>query len=216
MRAGGRQPSWRECRAFLADLDRHAGHQSAGKAVPHVDSCRACAGLLQSTVAQIQLLEQLPRPVPTELGSPEFLHRIYERAGAAAESRVRPVLERALTGQTAPTDADWLAAEDADEVAASLARSLPSGPAPGWLWKRIQNEIRTLVADRRRARLSRRVRVLGLIAASLLVSVLALRVFLIPDVEGQTVPQIEFRTMPAALDFGFSPVGAVRQVGEER
>ena len=134
MSPGGRQLSWRECRAFLVDLDRHAGQRSAGEAVPHVDSCRACAGLLQSTVAQIQLLEQLPRPVvPPELGSPEFLHRIYERAGAAAESRVRPVLERALIGQTAPTDADWLAAEDADQVAASLARSLPTGPAPGWL-----------------------------------------------------------------------------------
>ena len=57
---------------------------------------------------------------------------------------------------------------------------------------------------------------LGLLAASLLVSALAVRAFLISDEEGQTVPQIEFRVLPAALDFGFSPVGAVRQVGEER
>ena len=215
MSAGARQTSWRECRVFLADLDRHAGRQSAGGAVPHVDSCRACAALLRSTVAQIRLLKELPRSAPSELSTPEFLHRIYERAAKAAESRVRPVLERALTGQTAPADADWLAAEDADEMAASLARVLPSGPAPAWLWKRIQNDIRMLVAGRRRARLSRRVRVLGLLAASLLVSALLLRAFLIP-MEEQTVPQINFQLMPAALDLGFSPVEAVRRVGEDR
>ncbi len=210
--------SWRDCRAFLADLDLHGQRKLAGQPVPHEDSCRSCAALLRSTVSQIRALRNLASPPnPDELSSPGFLQRIYERAGQAAETQVRPVLGRVLTRQTAPTDADWLAAEDAEEVAGTLAQSLPNGPAPGWLWMRIKSDVRAArIQGRRRAQVSRGIRVLGLLAASVLVSVLALRPFLVtPETPGEqelSVPR--FMTVAEPLDRDFSPVDAIR--GEER
>ncbi len=212
------QLSWRDCRAFLEDLDLHAGTALRGEIVPHADSCGSCAALLRSTVSHIRALRHLPSPaIPDQLSSPHFLQRIYQRAGHAAEKQVRPVLEQVLTPQTAPSDADWLAAENAEEIAGALARSLPNGPAPGWLWMRIKSEVMTRIEGRRRARLARRIRVLGLLAASVLVSVFALRPFLVTGslaTESPATPQ--FVRVLDPLDRGFSPVAAVRQGGEGR
>ncbi len=213
MSGTGAPMSWRDCRAFLADLEHHASR--AGQRVSHAESCSACAALLNSAVAQIGILRALPRPVPpAELSSHQFLEGIYTRAGEVSETQLRPVLERALTDHdlAVAAETDWLAAEDPQEIATSLARSLPSGPTPGWLWTRIQTEVRTLIRGRRRARWSRRAQVAGLLAAGLLVSVIALRPFLVS--EDQQAPV--FLTVTKPLDLSFSPLDALREVGEQR
>ena len=215
--------SWRECRAFLADLEQHTTRAAAGQGVPHAESCSTCAALLHSAGVQIEILRALPRPVPpAELSSHRFLEGIYARAGEASETRLRPVLETALVLErglardehAVPVETDWLAAEDPQEIAASLVRSLPSGPTPGWLWTRIQTEVRTLIRARRRARRSRRIQVAGLLAAGLLVSVVALSPFLVSEDEGVTAPLVIIK-VTAPLDSGYS-AAVLREVGEPR
>lgn len=210
--------SWRDCRVFVADLEEHAARSARGEGVPHADACEACAARLQAVVIQIALLNRLPRPgIPEQLRSPEFLAGIYERAGRAAEEIVGPALSRVLTRESAPTDADWSATENAAEVADSLARSLPSGRPPGWLWMRIQTEVRGLIESRRRNRRMRRIQVIGLLAASLVISALALWSFL-PERQPLTAADIRFLTLssPPPLGGYLDVVPALRQVGEER
>lgn len=217
MSGSGAQMSWRECRAFLADLDQHGTRDPADRRVAHAESCSSCAALLKKTSAQIEILRALPRPVPpAELSSPRFLEGIYARAGEAAETRLRPVLETGLAGHrhAVATETDWLVADDPQEIAASLARSLPSGPTPGWLWTRIQTEVRTLIRGRRRARWSRRVQVAGLLAAGLVISVVALRPFLVSEDEGATAPLVIIK-MTTPLDSNYSSA-LFRELGEPR
>jgi hypothetical protein len=208
--------TWRDCRAFLADLDGHVARRSRDEPVPHVDACTACAARLQAASRQASELRRLPAPVlPERLRSPGFLAAIYERAGSRSEARLGPVLGRTLTGKSAPADADWLAPEDAAEVAQSLLGSLPSGRPPGWLWTRIQTEIRALIQLRRRSRRMRRIRVAGLLAASLLISAVALWAGGRHELTEADV-HIYPLSSPLPLDSGLDVVEAIRQGGEER
>ena len=217
MSGTGAQMSWRECRAFLADLAQHGTRAAAGQRVPHTESCSACAALLHSAVAQIGILRALPRPVPpSELSSHRFLEGIYARAGESSETWLRPVLEAGLADHhhAVAAETDWLAADDPQEIAASLARSLPSGPTPGWLWTRIQAEMRTLIRGRRRARWARRVQVAGFLAAGLVISLVALRPFLVSEDEGAIT--VTFAPSSVPLDSSYSTTDLLRELGAPR
>lgn len=90
-----------------------------------------------------ELLDQLERPaVPLVLRQPRFLEGIYEHAAEAAAEPLRPVLEAGLTPSTAPADACWHEVGEPADMPDRVAAALPDSPAPGWLWARIQADMR--------------------------------------------------------------------------
>ena len=92
-----------------------------------------------------------PPPVPAELSDPAFLEAIYERAAA---DDLGTILAEALPPRPAPEEAAagdlWSeGATDRPELAAHFR--IPAGTrAPGWLWQRVQADLRRQQAGRRR------------------------------------------------------------------
>lgn len=92
-----------------------------------------------------------PPPVPAELSDPSFLEGIYERAAA---DDLGGLLQEALPRRSAPEEVVasecWARnAVDRPELVAHFRGSAGSR-APGWLWQRIQADLRRQQAARRR------------------------------------------------------------------
>jgi hypothetical protein len=104
----------------------------------------------------VRLLRELvPPAIPGALKDPAFLEGIYERAMGEDPGGL---LVAALPPRAAPEEAaagDLLGAEAADrpELVAHFQGSgsgSRNGLAPGWLWQRIQADLRRQQVDRRR------------------------------------------------------------------
>ena len=126
----------------------------------------------------VRLLRELvPPAVPDELRDPAFLQGIYERAiESPAGGDPGALLVAALPPRPAPEEAaagDFLAAEAADrpELVAHFKGSGSDTLAPGWLWQRIQADLRRQRLDRRRYAWVFRLKVAAAAAVLLMVGI---------------------------------------------
>ncbi len=118
-----------------------------------------------------RLLRALPPPpVPQELKDPAFLETIYERAAA---DDLGTILAEALPPRPAPEEVaagDVVVTEAADRPELAAHFQVPAGGrAPGWLWQRIQADLRQAQAGRRRQTRVFRLKVAAAAAVLLLV-----------------------------------------------
>jgi hypothetical protein len=100
------------------------------------------------------LLEGLGTPqIPAELAGDGFLQSIYAHAADAQAVECAAAME-SLVSLEAPADACWQEVDDSLELSADVASALPgpapSTAAPGWLWARIREDVRTASQPARR------------------------------------------------------------------
>ena len=116
----------------------------------------------------VRLLRALPKPpVPAELSQPAFLEGIYERAAA---DDVGQVLADALPPRPAPEEAIPAALyEEEARNRPELETHLGASRAPGWLWRRVQGDLRRQLASHRRQARMFRIKIAAAAAVLLIV-----------------------------------------------
>lgn len=162
----------------------------------------------------VRLLRALPQPpVPAELSDPAFLEGIYERAAA---DDLGQVLADALPPRPAPEEVAPGAVYEAEaRDRPELEAHLRGSRAPGWLWQRVQADLRRQLAGRRRhVRLSR-FRVAAAAAVLLMVGA-GLAVNLGRSEVTTQVPEIDIQVVPVDQPLGrvFYPTDLVREIAK--
>ena len=175
MNPGARSPA---CREFLGGhlLDNlsDSASQPLASAPGHAAECASCRDHWLAAHRVVGLLRGLAAPaLPEELRSPGFLARIHESSlhrlevGAAGQALQAGILPVAM-----PEDRGWEEAAISKQPQLRALQQLEPKTAPGWLWARIRSDLRVGLSVQRRQH--RRALALRVVAASLLVSGLAL------------------------------------------
>lgn len=196
----------RDCREFLgrlADLLVDAG----SGADAHATACDRCAGVLAAARRQERLLRDLPRPsLPPAMLEDGFLGDVAVRVVDRVHGEIGPVLERGIAAVRAPEDLEWAECEAPPAVTGRL-RDLPRRRAPGWLWSRIRAGLRAEVASRRRRARRRQLLRAGVLAASLVLSVVLFRVLSAPAEPEIRVFQVDRPFAPTLVTIARSLAG---------
>ncbi|MEY4674377.1 MAG: hypothetical protein RL148_2161 [Planctomycetota bacterium] len=214
------RPAWRECLAFLRELEMHACEPSEPA---HAAQCASCAQRLTQARAQVRWLRTaLAVEPPAALRRREVFEGILDHALEALEqdSAAGRLLARELRGPALPHGAEVEIAEPVSPLRDSLGHA---PKAPDWLWSRVRADLHAAGASQRApgwtpataAGRRRLAAVAGVFVAGVAVAVF-LRESSDRPVSGGTYDSVEIvlervAEVPAALDW--SAVAVLRQGG---
>lgn len=164
-------------------------------------------------VRNARVLRALPKPpVPAELQDATFLEGIYERA---ATDDLGQVLAEALPARPAPETAEAAVPaavyEEEARTRPELQAHLAASPAPGWLWRRVQEDLRRQLAGHRRQARMFRLKVAAAAAVLLIVGA-GVTVNLRPVPAQDLAIEIQVRRLERPIGPTFHPTDRLREI----